>query len=59
MKWIIAFICLLVAGFSVFGFLATFEPGAANAIAFRIGYAVLSLACLLGLAISLIPRSKR
>jgi hypothetical protein len=38
---------LAVAAFCVFGFLATFEP-TDNAIAFRIGYAVIGVGCLVG-----------
>ena len=38
---------LAVAAFSVFGFLATFEP-TSNAMAFRIGYTVIGLGCLVG-----------
>ena len=38
---------LSVAAFCVFGFLATFEP-TSNAMAFRIGYTVIGLGCLVG-----------
>ena len=38
---------LSVAAFSVFGFLATFEP-TSNALAFRIGYAAVFVGCLIG-----------
>jgi hypothetical protein len=38
---------LSLAAFSVFGFLATFEP-TSNALAFRIGYAVVFVGCLTG-----------
>lgn len=38
---------LAVAAFCVFGFLATFEP-TSNAFAFRIGYTVVGLGCLVG-----------
>lgn len=50
MKCIIAIVCLAVAGFCLYGFLATFEPGAANALSFRFGYAVIGIGCLLGVA---------
>ena len=58
MKWIVAIVCLPVGGFCIFGFLATFEP-TANAIAFRIGYTAIGLACLAGTAFALIPRKER
>ena len=38
---------LAIAAFCAFGFMATFEP-TANALAFRIGYAVIGLGCLVG-----------
>ena len=38
---------LAVAAFCVFGFLATLEP-TSNAMAFRIGYTVIGLGCLVG-----------
>ena len=38
---------LAVAAFCGFGFLATFEP-TKDAIAFRIGYAVIGFGCLVG-----------
>ncbi len=38
---------LAVAAFCVFGFLATFEP-TDNALAFRIGYTVIGVGCLVG-----------
>lgn len=40
-KWILAFACLPVAAFCVFGFLATFEPGVQHAWAFRVTYALI------------------
>ncbi len=41
---------LAVAAFCVFGFLATFEPtgNMAQFMAFRIGYSVIGLGCLVG-----------
>lgn len=48
MKWIVAIICLAVAGYCGFGFLATFEPGVANPLAFRIVYLVIGAGCLVG-----------
>jgi len=41
---------LAVAAFCVFGFLATFEPksNTTQFIAFRIGYSVIGLGCLVG-----------
>ena len=50
MKWIALVICLAVATFCLFGFLATFEPGAANVIVFRIGYVVIGIGCLVAAA---------
>ena len=41
---------MAVAAFCVFGFLATFEPtdNAAQFMAFRIGYSVIGLGCVVG-----------
>ncbi|MGC6566553.1 MAG: hypothetical protein ACON38_13215 [Akkermansiaceae bacterium] len=39
-------ILLAVAVFCLFGFMATFEPGANSAMLFRIVYAVVGLGCL-------------
>jgi len=50
MKWIIALLCFLFAGFCVFGFVASFEP-TANAVAFRLGYSVFGIgSIMLGMA---------
>jgi len=46
MKWIMILILLAVAVFCLFGFMATFEPGANSAMLFRIVYAVVGLGCL-------------
>ena len=54
MKWIFALFSLVVAGFCLFGFLATFEPGAQGAFAFRIGYAILGVAAVVGVVWSLL-----
>ncbi len=54
MKLIVAILgsllLLAVAAFCVFGFLATFEPtdNAAQFMAFRIGYSVIGLGCVVG-----------
>jgi len=52
MKLFVAIVGLLVlltvAAFCVFGFMATFEP-TSNAIAFRIGYTLIGLGCLIGI----------
>lgn len=40
-------VLLAVAVFCLFGFLATFEP-TDNALAFRVGYTVIGLGCLVG-----------
>lgn len=39
---------LAIAAFCIFGFMATFEP-TDNALAFRIGYAVVGVGCLVGI----------
>ena len=56
MRWIMAIVCLVVALYCAYGFLATFEPG--NFLAFRIGFAVVGLACLAGIAYLLVPRTR-
>ena len=38
-------VCLLVAGFCLFGFLATFELGVRHAMIFRFAYGVVSIGC--------------
>lgn len=43
MKWIVAFVLLLVMAFCVFGFLASWEP-TPGAMYFRVGYAIAGLA---------------
>ena len=58
MKWILSVVCLAIAGFCVYGFLATFEPGVANAIAFRLVYVVVGLGCL-GAIVAMAVRSRR
>jgi len=47
MKWILAIVCLPLAAFCVFGFLATLEPGVQHAWAFRSVYAIGALVCLM------------
>lgn len=50
MKWVVAVLCFFVAGFCVFGFLASFEP-TPNAVAFRLGYSVIGIgSIMLGMA---------
>jgi hypothetical protein len=44
-----------IAGFCVFGFLASFEPG--NGLQWKVSYAVLGWICLVG-AIVLLPRRR-
>ena len=56
MKWIAAIICIPVAAYCIFGFLATFEPGVSNAIAFRSGFVIIGFACLVGIAYRFVPR---
>lgn len=47
---------LVVATFCGFGFVATFEPtdNAAQFMAFRIGYSVIGLGCLIGVGILIV-----
>ena len=51
---------LAVASFSLFGFLATFEPTdkTTRFMAFRIGYAVVGVGCLVGICV-LILKTRR
>lgn len=44
---------LAVAAFCVFGFLASFEP-THNALAFRVGYAVIGSGCLIGAGVLIV-----
>jgi len=46
-RCLLAVVMLMLAGFCVFGFLASFEP-TDNAMVFRIGYAVMGVSCLAG-----------
>jgi hypothetical protein len=46
---------LAIAGFCVFGFLASFEPG--NGMQWKVGYAALGWGCVAG-AIALLPRRR-
>lgn len=43
MRWVVAFVLLLLMAFCLFGFLASWEP-VRGAIYFRVGYAVAGLA---------------
>lgn len=47
---------LLVAAFCVFGFLATFEPttNSGQFMAFRIGYSVVGLGCIVGVVLLIV-----
>ena len=47
---------LAVAAFCVFGFMATFEPTdrTTEFLAFRIGYAVIGVGCLIGVVVLLV-----
>jgi len=56
MRWIIAILCLPIAGFCVFGFLATFEPG--SPLIFRIIYLTIGLLCLAGMIWPFLPRRR-
>lgn len=46
LKFILVAICLPIAAFCVFGFLATFEPGPRGAIFFRVVYGAIGLGCI-------------
>ena len=47
MKLLLTLVCLAVAGFCVFGFMATFEPlEGTSVLAWRIGYGAAGLASL-------------
>ena len=66
MKLLVAIIAslflLAIAAFCVFGFMATFEPTdrTTEFLAFRIGYAVVGVGCLLGVGALLVKAmSKR
>jgi hypothetical protein len=53
MKAALALLLLLIAAFCVYGFIAASEPGP-NHIYFRIGYALVGIACVTGaIALSL------
>ena len=57
MKWVAASVCLLIVGYCVFGFMATFEPGLTHKFAFRMGYAALGITCAIGIIRLLSQRS--
>lgn len=52
----VSLLLLSVVAFCVFGFLATFEPTdrTAEFLAFRIGYAVIGIGCLVGVGMLLV-----
>ena len=49
---------LAIAAFCAFGFMASFEP-TDNAWAFRIGYAVVGIACLVGVVLLIVNVLRR
>jgi len=49
---------LAIAAFCALGFMATFEP-TANALAFRVGYAVVGIACLVGVGFLVVNAVRR
>jgi len=49
---------LAIAAFCAFGFMASFEP-TANALAFRIGYAVVGVACLVSVVLLIVSAMRR
>jgi hypothetical protein len=55
-----ALLLLALAAFCVFGFLATFEPTdrTAQFLAFRIGYTVVGLSCLVGVGFLIVDGVK-
>ena len=46
LKFILVAICLPVAAFCAFGFLASFEPGVRGAMFFRVVYGAVGLGCI-------------
>jgi hypothetical protein len=52
---------LALAVFCAFGFMATFEPAARTAefLAFRIGYAVIGIGCLVGAGVLLVKAMRK
>jgi hypothetical protein len=50
-----------IAAFCAFGFLATFEPTdrTTEFLAFRIGYAVVGIACLIGIVLLILTAVRR
>ncbi len=46
LKFAAAAMCLVVAAFCTFGFLATFEPGLRGVMFFRIAYGSVGLGCI-------------
>jgi hypothetical protein len=52
---------LAIAAFCVFGFMATFEPTdrTAEFLAFRVGYAVVGVGCLVGVVLLIVNAMRR
>ena len=53
-----ALLLLAVAAFSVFGFLATFEPSDHNILVWRVGYAAVGIGAIVAAAWFLRPRKE-
>ena len=45
LKIIVLAMCLFLAAFCAFGFLASFEPGVRGALSFRVAYGAVGLGC--------------
>ena len=45
-KLMLSVVCLAIAGFCGFGFVATFEPGVKHVLAFRLAYGLVGLGCI-------------
>ena len=51
MKWAILAVCIILLCVCLFGFMATFEPNAKNAIPFRFAYAIVGLSAIRGIGV--------
>lgn len=52
MKWMVSLVvCVILLCVCLFGFFATFEPGAKNAMAFRFAYAIVGLSAIRGIGV--------
>lgn len=58
MKWAILIVCTVLLCYCLFGFMATFEPGAKNAMAFRFAYAIVGLSSIRGIGLAVMRWKK-